>query len=58
MTKKHFEAIARMLANHPANKSAEIRSLGWELADYFGSINPNFDRARFLTAANIYPQES
>lgn len=57
MTKKHFEAIAAIFADHPAIASAEVRSLGWQMADYFATQNPNFDRARFLAAAGIYKEQ-
>lgn len=57
MTKQHFEAVARIFASHPAIRSAEVRSIGWQLADYFQSQNPLFDRARFLSAAGIYSED-
>lgn len=58
MTRKHFEAIAAIFANHPAIKSAEVKTLGYDMADYLGTTNPNFDRKRFLAAAGIYSEES
>jgi len=58
MTRKHFEAIASIFANHPAIKSSEVKSIGYDMADYLGTQNPNFDRARFLAAAGIYSEES
>ena len=47
MTKKHFEAIAKILKAQGANLA-----LVMELAAYFESakINPNFDAARFVAA--------
>ena len=58
MTKKDFEAIARIFASHPAIASSEVKSIGYHMADYFGTVNPRFDRARFLKAAGIYTEES
>jgi hypothetical protein len=57
MTKRHFEAIARIFASHPAISSAEVKSLGYHMADYLGTQNPRFDRARFLKAAGIYSDD-
>lgn len=57
MSKKDYEAIAAIIAAHPANASAEVRSVGWQLADYFAAENPRFDRAKFLAAAHIYQEK-
>jgi hypothetical protein len=46
MTKTHFEAIAAILdANGSPEHTVE------DFADYFASINPRFDRKRFLAAS-------
>lgn len=45
MTKKHYEAIARLLSGQNADLD-----LCESLARYFKSENPNFDRQRFLKA--------
>ena len=58
MTKRDFEAIAAIFNAHPAIRSAEVKSIGYDLADYFGLRNPNFDRARFLAAAGIYREDT
>jgi hypothetical protein len=58
MTRKHFEALAAIFANHPAIKSDEVRSIGWEICDYLETQNPNFNRAKWLDAAGIYKEES
>lgn len=58
MHRKHIEAIAAIFANHPAIKSNEVRSIGWDLCDYFALNTLDFDRARFLEAAGIYKEES
>jgi hypothetical protein len=48
MTKKHFEAIAAIIKHTgPEFVVAE------ELAAYFETINPNFDKQRFLTACGF-----
>ena len=62
MTKKHYEAIAAIIAyradmQYPSDKvgygAATLRILAGELADYFATDNKNFDRARFLKACGI-----
>lgn len=62
MTKKHYEAIAesisyRMSMQYPADHAqygvTTLRLLAKELADYFASDNPKFDRTRFLDACGI-----
>jgi len=58
MSKKDYEAIARIFATHPAIRSAEVKTLGFNLADYFAMDNPRFDRARFLAAAGVYDLDS
>jgi hypothetical protein len=45
MTKKHFEAIAKILKAQNANLA-----LVMELAAYFEFTNPNFDAERFVKA--------
>ena len=49
MSKKHFIAIAAIIANSYSNKEEISR----ELAVYFKDINPNFDRERFLEACGV-----
>ena len=44
MTKKHFIAIAEILAHHSLPQSVVS-----SFADYFETINPSFDRDRFFT---------
>ena len=51
MTKKHFEAIARILRE--SGNNAETQWIAKELADYFVSENVRFDRARFMNAAGF-----
>lgn len=49
MTRKHFKAIAEIISSQP---DVSI-TLAEELASYFKSDNPNFDRDRFLTACGF-----
>lgn len=61
MTKKHYEAIAAILAkykNPPLYETdySDYRTtqhIAVGLADYFATDNKNFDRTRFLTACGI-----
>ena len=51
MTKKHFEAIARVLRD-----SEDIEEVRTRLADYFTQTNDYFQKGRFLKAAR--PEEA
>jgi len=63
MTKKHFKAIAAAVAQardeaEPApgeygDPVAAIDTLAHALADVCRQTNPNFDRARFLSACGV-----
>jgi len=59
MTRKHFEAIAATFAERMANPTvpSEARqaliAVAHSQADYFATINPNFDRKHFLTACGF-----
>ncbi len=55
MTKKHYEAIAAAFRAYiTTNTGANIaRPIAKDLADYFATDNPKFDRARFLQACGI-----
>lgn len=57
MTKKHFEAIAasiaREVAASPESHKHTIRMVASALAVEFASINPRFDRERFMVACNV-----
>ncbi len=50
MTKKHFIAIAKIVHTH-RNRGAD--TIASALADYFATINPNFDRQRFIDACGV-----
>lgn len=60
MTKQHFEAIAKILNRYSIPTAAAGFDEGYDsagygitsdLADYFESVNPRFDRERFMKAA-------
>ena len=62
MTKKHYVAIAKTLAAlraaygakaNAASYGAAMSDAATELAVYFESENPRFDRARFLKACGV-----
>lgn len=57
MTRKHFEAIAALLAevrkDYPAQGAIIPDAVSSRLADYFEKENPRFDRAKFLTACGF-----
>lgn len=67
MTKQHFEAIAAILRDRKIDGdyameidqdwakgvTAATEATADDLADYFKSINPRFDRTRFLTACGF-----
>ena len=56
MTRKHFKAIAGIIRRAKISKRANTDTLATrdfitdELADYFGSENPNFSKGKFLDA--------
>lgn len=63
MTRKHFEAIAAIIANRKGWPDSTIQfDQGYEtaldhieddLADYFETVNPNFNRDKFLKACGL-----
>lgn len=59
MTKMHFEAIAALLAAFGAAEdmtpyqSQRMHELVCNMADYFASVNPRFNRAKFVEAAGF-----
>jgi hypothetical protein len=65
-TRRHFELIARVLADHrdhiirdyrePIEEAAAldaVAAMGRRFADTLALTNPNFDRDRFLEAAGV-----
>lgn len=54
MTKRHFEAIAAILALHKrqffGNQRVAFEEMVDDLETYFQEQNPRFDRARFTRA--------
>lgn len=59
MTRKHFEAVAEVLAAEHAIggetpfAQSHIRNITLSLADVFSRENPRFDRPRFFVAAGL-----
>lgn len=55
LTKKHFEAVAQILKRNAVCKDRVTTwlNISRELADYFESQNPNFDRNRFYRACSF-----
>lgn len=56
MTRKHFEAIAAILrATYTDSAEGErvAREIANDLADYFATENPRFDKMLFLTVAGF-----
>lgn len=57
MTRKDFEAIAAVLRDHipVQGEAVDITYLDTavDLADYFETQNPLFDRARFMSACGL-----
>ncbi len=56
MTKKHYQAIAVILLHHKKCIDSGFepkQTIAHDLADYFTTDNPRFDRSRFLEACGI-----
>ena len=64
MTKKHFKVIAEIIKNHresqipfnDPNSQGQVHAcnvIGRELASFCATMNPRFDRAKFLSACGI-----
>lgn len=59
LTKKHFEAIAKLIKFHLADnffmeiERPLIKQFIISLSDYFKTENPYFDRERFLKACGV-----
>ena len=53
MTKKHFEAIARILLNNSNEGFGSITDVAKDLATLFQSENPRFNRSQFLIACGV-----
>ncbi len=56
MTKKHFEAIAKILRNNLTDSvgqtNTQVISVAMDLGRYFEEVNPRFDRQKFFDACN------
>ena len=63
MTRKHFEAIARIISlragfdlstvEYDAGYNMAVSRVASDIADYFETENPRFNRARFLKACGV-----
>jgi hypothetical protein len=58
MTRKHFEAIAAVLAGDYASAANagernKVRGIALSLADVFAGTNPRFNRSRFYVAVGL-----
>lgn len=51
MTRKHFQALAAITASISNPTTRAFVANGQ--ADYFETVNPNFDRDRYLAAAGV-----
>jgi hypothetical protein len=51
MTKKHFIAMAKEIAQMSDRKSARVAAEAF--AQVAQTVNPRFDQARFLTACGV-----
>jgi len=57
-SRKHYQAIADILAQHAEGDSTEaVSEIAGDIADLFAQDNPRFDREKFLSAAGV-PMES
>jgi hypothetical protein len=54
LTKKHFEKMALIILNNTSNfKNLSLKSeFIDQMANYFFSINPNFDKTKFVDACH------
>lgn len=57
MTRKDFEAIAAIMADHTPVQGEAVDITYTDtcvaLADYFQQVNPRFDRSRFMVACGL-----
>lgn len=60
MTKKHFEAIAKLISSEVASgRKYEhsalycLKRMAFGMADLFAQENPRFDKIRFLKASGL-----
>jgi hypothetical protein len=53
MSKKDYEAVARILSDSRAISDAALPYLAEKFADWFADDNPRFDRERFLKACGL-----
>ena len=58
MTKKHYEAIASIIecntmGQHVTTPGKILDNIAEDLADYFATDNPRFDRDKFMIACGF-----
>jgi len=53
MTKKHYKTIAKILRDHLLGQPIGLNNIGHDLAGFFKSDNPNFDKNKFLKAMGL-----
>lgn len=59
MTRKDFQLVADVIArlsadfNNGGEDTVSLSLVAEEMADALATTNPNFDRARFLTACGV-----
>jgi hypothetical protein len=53
MSKRDYEAIAKIIAKHGGSAYLQVAAVAREIATHCEEHNPAFDRARFLTACGV-----
>lgn len=57
MTRKNFKAIADIMRKYKlTSDEITINKLAAELATYFKTDNPTFDRSKFMRACGFYDE--
>lgn len=60
MTRKHFEAIAKIINKHNNKHNSELKSLyglARNLSDYLATTNEHFKRDRFMQSCGFNPEK-
>lgn len=59
-TKEHYKAIAKIIKKHyeycqlfTGTRALAAKDIAFDLADYFATDNPQFDRDKFLAACGL-----
>lgn len=54
LTRKDFKAVAEIIrSNRRDGVESTLDNAAYELADYFATQNPRFDRSRFMQACGL-----